>query len=166
MTEQLRFLLDANVLITAHRLYYAFDIAPGFWRVLIEQAEKGHIISIDRVRDELIASKDALSNWVRSAFGPWFMSTDDEEVFQSYEEIINWSMEQDQFLDYAKAEFASVADSWLIAYAKAYGCTVVTNETYNKEIRRKIQIPNVCEAFGIEYMNTFEMLRKLKVIIG
>jgi len=75
-------------------------------------------------------------------------------------------MEQDQFLDYAKAEFASVADSWLIAYAKAYGCTVVTNETYNKEIRRKIQIPNVCEAFGIEYMNTFEMLRKLKVIIG
>lgn len=166
MTVQSKFVLDANIFIDAHRRYYAFDFAPGFWRVLIEQAEKGRVISIDRVRDELIASNDALSEWVKSEFDPWFMSSDHTEVFQAYEEVINWAMEQDQFLDYAKAEFARVADSWLIAYAKAYGGTVVTNETYNKDIKSKIPIPNVCEAFGIQYINTFEMLRKLKAIIG
>lgn len=61
MTVQSKFVLDANIFIDAHRRYYAFDFAPGFWRVLIEQAEKGRVISIDRVRDELIASNDALS---------------------------------------------------------------------------------------------------------
>lgn len=103
---------------------------------------------------------------MKSEFDPWFMSSDHTEVFQAYGEVINWAMEQDQFLDYAKTEFARVADSWLIAYAKAYGGTVVTNETYNKDIESKIPIPNVCEAFGIQYINTFEMLRKLKAIIG
>ena len=29
-----KFLLDSNVLITAHRLYYAFDICPGYWAAL------------------------------------------------------------------------------------------------------------------------------------
>lgn len=32
MTEEGRkFLVDANVLIAAHRAYYAFELCPGFW---------------------------------------------------------------------------------------------------------------------------------------
>jgi len=49
MTESLRFVLDTNVLVEAHRRYYAFDIAPCFWRVLLKLADRGHIVSIDRV---------------------------------------------------------------------------------------------------------------------
>ncbi|HHX94629.1 MAG TPA: DUF4411 family protein, partial [Clostridia bacterium] len=42
--------------------------------------------------------------------------------------------------DAAKAEFASVADSWLIAYSKAYDFTIVTNEQYQPHIKRRIPI--------------------------
>lgn len=170
MTEQshLRFVLDANVLIDAHRRYYSFDIAPCFWRVLLDLANKGHILSIDRVKQELISSdrEDALNIWANSDFNPWFMSTDNEEVFEAYRDIIDWSVGQAQFLDHAKTEFAGVADSWLIAYAKANNCIVVTFEQYNRDKRNKILIPNVCRAFGIGYMNTFEMLRKLNANLG
>lgn len=83
MTESLRFVLDTNVLVEAHRRYYAFDIAPCFWRVLLELADRGHIVSIDRVKDELMNSgqEDALNKWALSEFDHWFASTENEEVF-------------------------------------------------------------------------------------
>lgn len=56
MTALERFVLDTNVLVEAHRRYYAFDIVPSFWRVLIELADKGYIISIDKVKNELMHS--------------------------------------------------------------------------------------------------------------
>lgn len=59
-----------------------------------------------------------------------------------------------------------VADSWLIAMAKAYQYTIVTHEEYKSDIKRKIPIPNVCRAFDIPYINTFEMLRRLGVRLG
>jgi hypothetical protein len=33
------FVLDANVFIEAHRRYYAFDIAPLFWTMVIMSGE-------------------------------------------------------------------------------------------------------------------------------
>lgn len=81
----------------------------------------------------------------------------------SYREIINWAVMQPQYTEAAKAEFASVADSWLIATAKTYNCVLVTHEVFDENIKRKIPIPNVCRNFNIPYMNTFDMLRKLNV---
>ncbi|OQM46676.1 twitching motility protein PilT [Anoxybacillus sp. UARK-01] len=168
MTESLRFVLDTNVLVEAHRRYYAFDIAPCFWRVLVELASKGHIISIDRVKDELMKSgqEDALNKWALSEFDHWFASTDKEEVFEAYREVINWAMGANQYYAYAKTEFADVADSWVVAFAKAYNYVVVTQEQYNRDAKRRILIPNACRAMGVKYMNTFEMLRKLNASLG
>jgi DNA polymerase III epsilon subunit-like protein len=87
-------------------------------------------------------------------------------VFDAYKEIIEWAMRQTQFTEPAKAEFASVADSWLIACAKAHDYIIVTHEVYDANIKRKIPIPNVCHAFGINYINTFEMLRRLNIRLG
>lgn len=107
-------------------------------------------------------SEDPLSVWATSKFENWFMSTDDTEVFASYTEIISWVQKQNQFHDYAKSEFARVADSWLIAYAYTYNHTIVTHEQYSRDIRKRVLIPNVCRAFSIPYLNTFEMLRRLE----
>ena len=41
-----------------------------------------------------------------------------------------------------------------------------TYATDNREKRNKIPIPNACRAFGIQYVNTFEMLRKLNATLG
>ncbi len=58
------YLLDANVLISAARLSYAFDIVPGFWNTLVQQASYGKIISIDRVCDKINRGDDELVTWI------------------------------------------------------------------------------------------------------
>lgn len=72
-----------------------------------------------------------------------------------------WAQQKDQFIDAAKEEFATVADAWLIAHAHAMGATVVTLEVFNPDIKKKIPIPNVCREFGVEAIDTFEMMRRL-----
>jgi hypothetical protein len=76
---------------------------------------------------------------------------------------MSWVQAQEQFSDAAKADFAAGADGWLVAYARSKGLIVVTHEVLDPSIRRKVPIPNVCEAFGVSYVDTFEMLRELGV---
>lgn len=59
-------------------------------------------------------------------------------------------------------DFLRGADPWLIAKAKVLNAVVVTHEVLVPETAKKIKIPNVCEKFGIQYMNTFQLLRKLE----
>lgn len=167
MSSNIKFVLDTNVFIEAYKRYYSFDIVPGFWSALLRCAQDGRIISIDRVKKEINDYKedDELKKWIVE-FDEWFMSTDNEEVFESYRQIIDWAYNESQYKPEAKTEFAGIADSWLIAYAKIYNYVVVTLEQYNPESKKRILIPNVCEAFGVSYVNPFEMLRRLGVRIG
>jgi predicted nucleic acid-binding protein len=157
------YVLDANVFIEAARRYYAFDIAPPFWENLNHYAANGRIQSIDRIKEELERGKDELAEWATSQFSDAFVSTDEEDVTNSYTEVISWVYAQDQFTDSAKADFADGADGWLVAYAKSKGYIVVTHEVLDPDIKRRIPIPNVCEAFGVSYIDTFAMLRELGV---
>jgi len=158
-----RYVLDASVFIEAARRYYGFDLAPGFWASLIGQAKAGHVMSIDRVQDELGRGNDELASWANGDFGSAFMATDDARVIDGYRQLMEWVQSQDQFSDAARADFASKADGWLVAYAWANGCVVVTQEVVNPDVRRKVPIPNLCEAFGVPWIDTFALLRNLGI---
>lgn len=165
MSSKPIFVIDTSVFVQAYKNYYAFDIVPSFWQVIKHHAESGQVISIDRIKREInnYAEDDELKIWTNNEFTKWFHSTDDESVFAEYRQIINWSINNHQFTDAAKAEFASVADSWLIAFAKAFDYVLVTQEVSEPKIKRKIPIPNVCQEFGVRYINTYGMLRRLNV---
>lgn len=165
-----QFVLDTNVFIGAYRFYYAFDIAPGFWVKLLAKAECGIIVSIEQVLDEILRGHnpnspeepDELSQWATSEFIPYFERVD-TEVITAYTDIVNWVAQSDSYSDAAKQEFASVADGWLIAYARAKEACLVTHE---KEKRKgKVPIPDVCDQFGVEYINTYEMMRRIGLIL-
>jgi len=158
--------LDANVFIEAARRYYAFDLAPPFWESLVHHAADGRIQSIDRVKAELERGNDELAAWARGDFSNAFASTDEEDVISSYTEVMGWVYARDQFSDPAKADFAGGADGWLVAYAMSKGHIVVTHEVLDPSIKRKVPIPNVCEAFGVSYVDTFAMLRAIGVRFG
>jgi hypothetical protein len=51
-----KYLLDTNIFIQAHRVSYPFDIFNSFWEKIIELAERGNIISIDKVKMEISIS--------------------------------------------------------------------------------------------------------------
>jgi hypothetical protein len=156
------FVLDANVFIEAFRRYYAFDIAPSFWDFLVEFADAGIIRSIDRVKtQDLDPGKDKLAAWAGTKFAHGFASTNESDIIEYYGRVITWVQGEPQFKEAAKYEFANEPDGWLIAYAGAKKCILVTHEVLAREVKNKVPIPNVCEVFSITHIDTFEMLRKL-----
>ena len=101
----------------------------------------------------------ALAKKLHIPFG--YLSSEDEATQNSMSDIANWTMRHDNFKDTAKSEFPSVADPWIIAKAKTDNLTVVTQEKSKPESKSKIFIPDVCNAFDVNYINTIEMLRIL-----
>ena len=157
-------LLDSNIFIEARKRYYAFDICPGYWKALLFHHGAGALCSLDRVRDELTGKGDDLSAWVvGTAPATLFHASAAAAVVTEYGQIMAWVQSQPQYLAAAKIDFAQGADGWLIAYARVHGYRVVTEEVLDANIRKKVPIPNVCNAYGVPYINTFTLLRHLNV---
>jgi hypothetical protein len=159
-----KYALDANIFIEAKRRYYAFDLCPGFWDSLLWHQGQGRISSIDRVKAEIDKGADDLAKWVKDYMpAVCFASTDNKDISKYFGETMQWVQAQAQYLPAAKAEYAASPDGWLIAYAKVHNLALVTHEVHKPDIRNKVPIPNVCAAVGVEYINTFDMLRDLQI---
>lgn len=155
------FLLDANVLITAYRSYYALDLCPGFWTSIKDGHAAGRIFSTARVRAEL-GKGDALEQWILDELpDSFFLDDGTTEVAMEFAPMMGWVNAKD-FLSAAKSKFAGDADGWLIATAKQNGHCVVTHEARQDGARARVPMPNVCDEFQVDHCNTFEMLRELK----
>jgi hypothetical protein len=154
------YLLDSNVFIEAKNRYYAFDLAPGFWEWLEADAAAGVIGSIDEVSDELTGGADELAQWARDH--PGMFASADGLTAAKLAELSRWAS-GGQFTQAAVDEFLSVADYFLVAHAAAHGHTVVTHETFQANARKRILIPNACQALGVPYCSTFTMLRSREV---
>ena len=159
--SQPTFLSDANVFIEAYQRYYSFDICPGFWECLIHFCRQRRLYSIDRVRRELIGRGDALSDWAQNAPADLFVSSMESSVTERYREVMTWVYANRQFSMPAKNQFSGGADGWLVAYAEVHEAILVTHEEHHPDARRRVPLPNVCHQFGVQYQNTFEMLRDL-----
>ncbi len=161
--KQPKYLLDSNVFIEANRRYYAFDLCPGFWESLSIYHSKDLICSIDRVKTiEFAKGHDDLKEWADSKISKkFFVASDGEDVQASYAEAMQWVQDQKRFYPFAKTEYAESVDGWLIAYARAKGMILVTHEEPAPESKKQVKIPDVCNAIGVQCVNTFDMLRAL-----
>ena len=74
-----------------------------------------------------------------------------------------WAQRHQQYADAAKAKFATGADGWLVAFGAIHRSIVVTNEGSAPNSKNEIKLPDVCQKFGVEYRDTFQMLRELSV---
>jgi hypothetical protein len=164
MSDSKRYVLDANVFIEAHQSYYRNGICPAFWLALARQHETKRIVSIDKVKAELLLGNDWLSEWAKDkAPRTFFKQTADKKVSDAFADMMRWVQDDDQFTPEAKSQFASVADGWVVAYARANGLAVATHEEYAPDAKKRVPMPNVCLEFDVRYCNTFEMLSELKV---
>jgi hypothetical protein len=171
MSGSKRYVLDANVFIEAKNRYYGFNLCPGYWKALIAQYKNGRVCSIDKIRDELVKVRnepddepDPLSDWAKETVpDAFFKKTQDQAVIDVFQEMVAWVNSEAQFTSAAKAEFASAADGWVMAYARVNGLIVVTHEEFAPDVKKKVPMPNVCLEFDVDYVTTFEMLEDLKV---
>ncbi|MDY9919808.1 MAG: DUF4411 family protein [Proteiniphilum sp.] len=160
-----KYLLDSNVLIQAHRMYYPFDVVPGFWDKLIDLSNRGLICSIDKVKKEIcdVSTPDKLALWCANDIDAGFF-TDTSSCVDTYANIAIWVHSNRHFMQNAKDEFLStdLADPWLIAYAIQHDCIIVTHETSQPQRKNKIKIPEPCIYFGIRYISPIQMFRELR----
>ncbi len=159
-SHEKKYLIDANVFMEASRRYYQFRFAAKFWDELVNYAEEEKIVSIDRVFQEIKAGEDDLKQWAKEYFRNAFDTTRCDEVLSAYQKVIQWADSESKYTQIAKDKFMEEtnADAWICAYAMAYDCIVVTHEAFNASIKKQIKVPNVCDAFNIEWIDTFDML--------
>jgi len=155
---------DANVFIEPNKRYYSFALAPGYWTFLEQKGTEGVILSSTMVYDELVGDKeDDLAEWAKSQKDSGLFVEPDQAVQANFELIAAYV--QANYVLQAVSEFLAGADPWIIAHARTYGGSVVTFETRNAN-RRKVKIPNVCDAFNVEVEDLFVVLKALGLTLN
>ena len=170
LQQGVRYVIDSDVLIQAHRAYYRFDICSGFWQALILHHGNSAVTSIDKVLEEINNGEgtDDLKRWVANEVPrTFFDSTNDVNVINAYGILQNWAntyrISNQAYTQYAKQEFARLADAYLIAYAKANRNHVVVTQEGRHQQTGRVYIPVACDAFNIRCINAFDMLQELGV---
>lgn len=157
----MNYLLDSNTFIEAKNRYYSMTVCPGYWQWLLQSNVQAGVASIGFVKDELTSGTDELAAWAKD--NPHlFIANDDEQTQSAYAKVVQYVMTLAGMKHGAQEEFLRGADPWLIAKAMTTGAKVVTHEKLDRNIKRKILIPNVCEQFHVEYIDTFELLHELE----
>lgn len=152
------YLLDTNVFIQAWNIDYRQDCYPEFWDWLIQMNKEGKIYSINEVLNEMRMKDNGLAEWVGKLSDKFFieMNSDVESKLKDIDEWIN----KQNYKGAAVDKFKSGADIFLIAHALSTQgrFKVVTRES--RKNPKSIKIPIVCDNFGIECIDTSEMLKR------
>src|SRR5262249_1232714 len=89
MSAGKRYLLDANIFIQAHQTYYGLITCPGFWNALVREHTAKRVYSIDKIKAELLAIEDPLSDWAKSKAPPTlFKGTADKQVGNAFRDLL------------------------------------------------------------------------------
>ncbi len=153
----MRYLLDANVFISAKNLHYAFDFCPAFWDWLLRANSQERVFSIERVGDELKAGNDQLAEWAGNR-GDGFFLKPTAEMLESLAAVSDWVVGS-RYEPSAVDEFLQVADYYLAAQALAGKYAVVTHEVRSSS-KRRIKLPDVCAGLNVQCRTPFQMLSR------
>lgn len=158
------YLLDTNIFITAKNKL-PMDVYPSFWQALSQLAANGSFRSIKKVEDEIRKGKDELVDWIDRSLPKDFFIAENTDTLTALSTVSQWATLNRVYSPAAKAEFVSVADSWIVAEALSQSVTVVTHETSDPLCKKRVKIPDVCNAVGVKFCNLNDAFRALGVTI-
>lgn len=157
------YLLDSNIFIES-RKNLPMDVWTTFWSKLSELAMNGQVVSSIKVKEEIAKGYDELSAWVKEHVPANFFLPIDSQGMDAFAQLQNWAMGKD-FTDTAKNEFATKADAYIIATARAKQMTLVTFEKSNPQRKSRVMIPDACAAIGVTCCDLNTMLRSMGITI-
>lgn len=163
MTE--RYLLDSNIFIEAENQSYPHEIFPGIWKLFETYAKRKIFFSLDKVYYELLKGHDFITEWAKSNKDMFVNSGyDGVRFFDEMSNILNKhncpKKHQQTFL-----ASATVADAFIVSYAKSHECTVVTREQATRNgFNGKVKIPDMCRELEVRCITMTELLKELKPI--
>lgn len=161
-----RYLFDTNFFLDSALRYYSPTFFAEFWQLIQHLSKKDNFRSIGKVKKELIAKDDWISNFIKNLPRNFFIN--ETKYLETYATVINHS-QQLNVTDLAKEKFANEnrADAWLVAVALKDRYSIVSNETIvdNKE-RKNIKIPRICQGLNIECINIFNFINENNIEFG
>jgi hypothetical protein len=166
----MRYLLDANVLINAHRDYYPIDRFPEFWDWLEYLAARGVVKIPLEIFEEF---EDGGTDEERDLLYAWIQRPGLKEAFVLAEEVdiqLLQAVEAAAYPGLSDVQQEQIGrDPFLVAYALAAPderC-VVTNETSRPGSQpQNRKVPDACNLVGVQSCNTFKMMRDLQFTTG
>jgi len=160
----MKYLIDANILISGYKAFYPIDVHVTYWKVIAEQIANGNFIIIDKVKNEV--QDEVIVEWLKQNVDKKLYETTSDSLEQ-YRHIQIWAARNATFSLAEKTHFAdsNVADPFLVAKAMNCGYTVVTYEGFAGKGSTKIKIPDVCQTFGVNCISINDALRELKIQI-
>lgn len=155
------FLTDANVLIDADRDYYPLGRVPEFWDWLKYQGEIGVVKIPLEVYEEIVDGEGPLVDWLSEDDVKRALVLEEESEADRISAVI----ETGYAADLTDDELQKVGrDPFLIAYATRVSherCVVTTEHARPTRQRANRHVPDVCVANGVQWCDTFELIRRL-----
>jgi hypothetical protein len=158
--DPLLYLLDANVLITANRLYYALERVPEYWDWLLYHGKNGHIKLPIEMIEEVREGTDDLAYWLskRDHLEALVLGEDADITFvQAVTKAYGDDLTDEEIEIIGR-------DPFLISYAmndRAGRCIVTTEVSKPKKVRANRQIPDVCDDLGVLRTDSFRLNKEL-----
>lgn len=148
--------LDSNALIEPWNKYYTVERCPEYWDIIDQLAQQGTVFCALEVKHEIEKSDDGLKKWIHDK--PYLFREETPEVNANIRLVL---AKFPELIDSSKNR--SMADPWVIAHAMSDKAIVVTKELPNGSASKKIKIPDVCNAFGVEWMNDFDFVDEIGI---
>ena len=160
MTAQSIYIIDSCSLIDLMRMN-PMDIYESVWGRLEEHARHGFIVSHEEVMRELAGKDDELTVWTKRNSKMFKRVTSLQAA-----KVVEIQRTNPTLIDPEKD--APEADPFLIALALETGAqqTIVPTErrmiivTEERPKKGKVNIPSVCQTYGIECIPIIEMFRR------
>jgi hypothetical protein len=149
-----KYIFDSNVFINLQRRQ-PIDIYPSVWEKISSLMEKGTIISSTEVFEEITGSDDELSRWAKKR-KKYFLASD-TDIQHSVREILK---QHRGLVEGGKKK--NNADPFVIALAQITGCAVITEETHSNSVQAP-KIPDICDIYGVNYMDFVGFSREMKL---
>lgn len=145
------FCLDTSALINPWNIFYAPDVAPGYWSDLERLILDSRVVLSEEVREEIEKVDDGLRAWARSKVARWHPLSDEvqtvvTQIMDAYPRLVDNRANR------------SRADPFVIATAKVVGAVVVTTEGPGSENRPSI--PFVCSRMKVECTDVLQFVRQ------
>lgn len=158
------YIFDTNIFIRSkHEM--PMDLWPTFWTKIAGMINSGNVFSNIQVKGEIDKGGDELTDWMKVNVPAGFYIENELDVMVKYGEIMNWAQSNAVYRPEAVSEFATVADAYPVATAAAKGYTLVTNETADPQCRRRVIIPDACNALSVRFRDLNTVLRELNITI-
>ena len=154
------YLLDANVLIEPHELYYPVDRIPQYWDWLLEICESGAAKIPHEIYGEVQPADGPFKEWLRASGTPDRLALQEDAdpalVTRVLEEGYGPNLSAEELVQPGQ-------DPFLIAYAlNGNDRTVVSQEVSRRSKKRgNRKVPDVCSDLGVPCINAFDLFRIL-----